>query len=317
MSKFFIIVLSVIIFTSVFFLSQNDPALKGPLVGIANYGPHSSLHEAIKGLQESLKSDHPDVRFEVLDVNFQPPLIGQMLSKLSSSKPNVIVVMTTPVAQTAKNKILDIPLVFSCITDPKDAGLLDRRQNMTGTSEKQDLGMMIEFVQKLMPKVKTIGMLYATGEANDVALLKMMEDATSKVGLKLMAIPIEQSLDIPLRMRGFKDKVDVIYVGLSGPIQPALPVIISNANDMKIPIINADPEAVYAHHVLGSFGVNHYQIGVNTGKLVEKILAKQLPQDIAPTQPLRQDHRGFISKPQMEKFKISIPEDLTHITVIE
>jgi putative ABC transport system substrate-binding protein len=137
----------------------------------------------------------------------------------------------------------------------------------------------------------------------------MMKEATAKVGLSVLAVPVDQSRDIPTRMREFYGKVDFIYVGTSGPIQPALPVIAAEAKKMKIPVFNAEDQAVRDGLALASFGVNYESVGRNAGKLVAKLLKGAIVKDLPPIFPKTKDHRCFINKKLAEKFGVRIPKN--------
>jgi putative ABC transport system substrate-binding protein len=288
-----------------------------PVIAIANYGPHASLEASMRGAKAEL-ADHgfiegKTVRYEIADVGFDPALISQMIAKLRALKPRVMIVKTTPVAQFARGRISDIPLVFCDITDPVAAGLLKKMDqpcdNMTGSSDQEDLVSLLNFVGKILPNAKTVGVLYSTSESNDAALVKMMQEAAKKVGLSVLAVPVDQSRDIPIRMQEFRGNVDFIYVGTSGPIQPALPIIASEAQKMAIPVFNAEDQAVRDGLALASFGVNYESIGRNAGKLVVKLLKGFPTEALPPIFPEMADHRCFVNKKLAEKFKIRIPEN--------
>lgn len=306
-----------------FFISQQQHSL--PTIAIANWGPHASIQDTIDGIQDELKKlglvENKDFKYDMVDVNFEPSLIMQMLAKLKSSNPVVLVAVGTPVAQAANGSVKDIPIVFTDITSPVEAGLLSDPNkasiNISGASDKQDLEAFLQFAKLILPEAKTIGILYATGEANDTALIHMMNEAAKSKGMTVIAIPIEQAKDVPMRMQGFKGKVDFIYVGVSGPIQPSLPAIVSEANKMKIPVFNADADAVKQHQALGSYGVSYYQVGVNTADIIYQILQGKDIATIPPSYPTADDHRGYISKKVAEKLGIILPKNLNNITIVE
>ena len=306
--------ISVVLLIAIVTFFTNKKSSELPIVAIANYGPHSSLEDTIKGIKYELAKqgyqEGQNITYEILDVSFDTSLIPQMITKLKSEKPAVMVVMTTPVAQFAKNAVKDIPLIFADITDPVSAGLLKNKNevngNMTGASERQDLKLLLEFAQKTLPKVTRVGVLYSTAEANDQALIQMMNEAASQKNIQVVAVSIDQPRDIPVRMQSFRDKVDFIYVGTSGPIQPTLPVIAIEANKMNIPVFNADLDAAKKNQVLAGFGVDYVQIGRNAGNIVAQVLkdGTMLP----PIYPAAKDHQAFVSEIKAERLKLSAKE---------
>lgn len=290
-----------------------------PIVAIANYGPHASLDAAIKGLKEELATqgfvEYKTISYTIADVSFDQALIPQTVTKLKNEHPKVMVVMSTPIAQYAKSKIIDIPLVYNVVTDPVDSGLIKEADhadgNMTGSSDMQDLGVLLSFVKLVLPKATTVGMMYSTADSNDMALLNMMRSAAASRGMTVVDVPVDQARDVPIRMLAFKDKVDFIYVGTSGPIQPTLPMIASEAQKMGIPIFNAEEQAVRDGLALASFGINYEAVGRNAGKIVANLLQGAPIAKLAPTYPTAQDHHGFINKKKAEELGITIPEGVT------
>lgn len=302
------------------FLTGQSPSHSSPIpvVAIANYGPHSSLEAAISGFKDEMARrgfiQNETVVYEIADVGFDPSLIPQMLISLKAKNPKVIVVMTTPIAAIAKAKITDIPLVYTVVTDPIEAGLLKNKNmadnNMTGSSEMQDLTAFLSFAQSLLPESKRIGILYATSEANDAALVRMMKESAAEKNMVVVAIPVDQARDVPMRMQEFKNKVDFIYVGTSGPIQPTLPVISAMARKMHIPLFNADSQAVRDGLALGSFGVDYHSVGRNAGKLAAAVLDGESVTTLAPVYPSAADHCGIINKKIAASFDIKIPDGI-------
>lgn len=321
--KLSILILSLFIVAIGIYKHQNNQPNELPIIAIANYGPHSSLFDSIKGIKEELNEqgfiEDENITYEISNVGFDSSLIPQMITKLKAKNPKIMVAMTTPVAQFAKHNIRDIPLIFNVITDPVEAGLLKEankaESNTTCVSDKQNLDLMIKFTKKLLPHAKTLGVLYSTAEANDVALVKMLAAAASANNISLVSVPVDQPRDVPIRMQIFKDKVDFIYVGTSGPIQPTLPVIALEADKMGIPVFNANEEAVEEGLVLASFGVNYIQIGKDTGKIIADVLRENatLP---SPIYPALQEHQGFINKAKATSLGIAIPSN-DNITIIE
>src|SRR6478752_6379444 len=148
-------------------------------VAIANFGPHGSLEQVIAGFKEALAEkgfvDGKNVAYDYSHCNFDPSLVPQVLSKLEAGKPDVMLTVTTPMTQAAVKIVRDqsIPIVFAPVTDPVAAGLVPDWQHgsarFVGASNMQSTETVIDFARKLLGGVKSFGMLYNPGDANDVA----------------------------------------------------------------------------------------------------------------------------------------------------
>jgi putative ABC transport system substrate-binding protein len=315
--KKIVLVVAVILAVAAFFFLSKRSDL--PIIAIANYGQHASLNASINGIKAQLADagfvDGRTIKYEIRDVGFDHSIIPQMIVNLSNLKPRVLIVLSTPVAQFAKGKIYDIPIVYNVITDPVGAKLITHKDqsenNVTGSSDMQDLGALLNFVKSILPTAKTVGLLYAISDNNDTSLMLMMRSAAAAVGMTIFAVPVDQARDIPVRMQEFKGKVDFIYVGTSGPIQPALPIVSSEAAKMGIPVFNVEEQAVRDGLALASCGVDYESVGRNAGKLVVQLLKGADIKTLKPLYPILQDHKCVINKKQAEKFAIKIPSDVT------
>jgi putative ABC transport system substrate-binding protein len=216
------------------------------------------------------------------------------------------------VSQYAKGKVADIPLVYTTITDPVDAGLLKESNksngNITGSSDMQNLDALVAFVKNMLPHTKTIGLLYATSDSNDTALVEKLRTAAASAGIAVLAAPVDQMRDIPIRIYDLKGKVDCIYIGAS-KLQSATPTIAMEAQKMNIPLINMEDQLVRDGLALACYGVNYEAIGKNTGKIVAKLLKGENIASVTPTYPQLEEYQGFINKKQAEKYGANIVKD--------
>ncbi|NQY43138.1 MAG: ABC transporter substrate-binding protein [Legionellales bacterium] len=309
-----ILCLLIILYTN-YFTAKNDSL---PIVAIANYGPHASLDAVIAGFKEQMQAEgfvkNKNIRYTIADVGFEPSLISQMLFSLKAKNPKAMLVMTTPVAQAAKGRLHDVPLIYTVITDPLEAGLIKDKYksdiNMTGSSDMQDLKGFLKFAKSILPTAKKVGILYATSEANDIALVNMMKASATGFGMSVIAIPVEQARDVQIRMLEFKNKIDFIYVGGSGTIQPTLPVIIAEARKLRIPVFNVEAQAVKDGLALASFGVDYRSVGRNAAKLAADVLRGKKISDLTPLYPEPENHHGLVNKKLAVELGVIIPANI-------
>jgi len=119
-----------------------------------------------------------------------------------------------------------------------------------GASNMQSIEAVFDFARKLLGNVKSFGMLYNPGDANDVANKNLAESAAKAAGIEFKAIAVDAVGDIGPRAAALEG-VDFIYAIPSSLLMPALPAIASTADRLKIPVISSSPQGAQDHVVLG------------------------------------------------------------------
>jgi len=298
------------------------PAAEPIRIAVAKFGDHPQLNAAVDGFKAEILAagykEGADFVMTVDHVNFDATLVPQMLAKIQASRPNLILVVTTPVAQMAKNMLgkSGVPMVFAAVTDPVAAGLVPSwdkgSDNMTGASDMQDFAATIAFARKLLPGAKAIGVPYNPGEANDVAMLAKMKELAPAQGFTVVAVGIDNANDIQQRVASLAGRADVIYVPDSNLIQPAIGAVASAALQAKIPIVNADEGPVKKDIVPASFAMSFDKVGRNAGRIGVRTLKGEKPAAIAVSKPAYEDHAATISKKASAAFGLTIPAALAN-----
>ncbi|MBA8880185.1 ABC transporter substrate-binding protein [Phyllobacterium myrsinacearum] len=284
-------------------------------IGIAQFGKHPQLDETVTAFKaELVKLGIADAVFDELQVNFDATLIPQMVTKLASANPKLILAVTTPVAQGARQIVgnTGTPVVFAAVTDPVVAKLTPSWEagdkNMTGASDLQDVDSVVKFIKKLLPDAKRLAYLYNPGEDNDVAVLKLVKEAAAAQGLTVVEVGLDNTNDIPIRVSSLAGKADVIYVPASNLVQPAVPAVAAAALSINIPIVNASAQAVRDGLVAAAFEVSYTKVGQNAAKLAAEIIAGKSPASLAPIKPSYADHTALINEKVLEKTGHKAPD---------
>lgn len=317
---FFVIVAGVLVLFQSRFFSLSSV----PVVAVANYGSHKTLADTIAGFKSQLQAegftDGEDVQLVIMDVGFQPALIPQMIAHLAAKKPTALVTLTTPVTQMAKGMVHDTPIIFAAIADPVATGVLAQEdqpyQNITGASDQQNMDAFLAFAQAVMPDLDAIGLLYTSSESNDEALKDSLARYAKARGLRVVAIPVEQGRDIPVRMQAFQGQVQALYVGHSGIIQPALPAIAAEAKKMRLPLFTADSQAVREGLALASHGVDFSKVGQKSARMVASILRGETVASHPPQYPDDADHRAVIHADMAKDFGVDVPVATENLEVV-
>jgi putative ABC transport system substrate-binding protein len=288
-------------------------------VAIANFGPHGSLEQVISGFKQALADkgfvEGKNVTYDYSHCNFDPSLVPQVLSKLEAGKPDVMLTVTTPMTQAAVKIVRDqsIPIVFAPVTDPVAAGLVPDWQHgsarFVGASNMQSIEAVFDFARKLLGNVKSFGMLYNPGDANDVANKNLAESAAKAAGIEFKAIAVDAVGDIGPRAAALEG-VDFIYAIPSSLLMPALPAIASTADRMKIPVISSSPQGAQDHVVLGAMSVSWTKVGYQAGLRAADILSGKKPSELSNYKPAAEDHTAVISGRRLKQAGKALPAAL-------
>lgn len=257
-------------------------------IAITSIVEHPALDNIRKGVQDEL-SENGYINNDNIKITYQSAqgssaTAAQIAKKFVAAKPDVIVAIATPSAQSLVAATKTIPIVFSGITDPVAAKLVKSWQpsktNVTGVSDALPLDKQIDFLKTMKPDLKTVGYVYSPGEINSTTVLTTLKQELAKQGITIIGVPAQRTADVVSAARSLKGKVDLIYTTTDNNVVSAYEALVKVANESKIPLIASDPDSVI-RGAIAALGSNYYNIGRQTGKVVIRILQHEKPGDIA------------------------------------
>ncbi|MGM8908642.1 ABC transporter substrate-binding protein [Psychrobacter sp. 1U1] len=251
---------------------------------------HPSLDEMRRGIIDEL-ADNGYVEGQNLTVNFQSAqgntaTAGQIAKQFAGDNPDAIVAISTPSAQSIVASTKTVPVVYTAISDPVAAKLIDDKgvpiqTNVTGLSSQLPIEPQLENIQKIVPDAKTIGYVYSPGEVNSVVVLNQLKEAASTRGLKILDVTANRPTDVAMATRSLAGRADVIYTSLDNNVVSAFEAMAGAANELDIPVIASDEFSV-RRGATAALGVNDYDFGRTTGKMVYRVLNGEAVNTIKP-----------------------------------
>ena len=239
--------------------------------------------------------------------------IGQNIAQsFANSNKELIHAVATPVAQASYNATKDIPIVFTAVTDPVDAGIvksLDKSgTNVVGMSDMVPMKAQFNLIKKFFPEAKKLGIVYSSSDANSSVKVKEAKSIASKYGLEIIAQGAATTNDVGQTVEALLGKIDILYVPTDSTVVPAMPIIITKALEKKIPIIPEEKGQVELG-ALAAEGIDFYKLGYESGLMAADILdGKSKPQDM-PSKIL-EDRDIYVNKETLEKLGLTIPDDI-------
>jgi len=277
-------------------------------VGISKLLPHPALDAVEQGIQDYLATTDLEIEYNFQNANGDISTAASIAAQLKSEGDDVVVGIATPTAQALGNSISDKPVIFAAVTDPEEAGLTG--ENFCGVSDVTPVKSQIELLINLTG-AKKIGNIYTSGEANGVILNEMVQQACADLGVECISGSVSNSSEVKMAAQSIIDRVDAMYIAPDNAVASAFSSVSDVCNTAKVPLMGSDPTASQGFDYLLSWGFNYYNIGVATGKLVERCLDGEDPASIGTvvlSDP--SDFELWINLDIAKKLNIEIPQDL-------
>ncbi len=283
-------------------------------VGISKIVSHPALDATEKGIQDELAALGITATFDLQNANGDVNTATQIATKFKSDKVDAVVAIATPTAVAAANAIKDIPVVFSVITDPVGAGLVGAdnmgQGNVTGLSDRLDVLQNLTLFARVA-KIKTLGYIYTSSEANSASSLADVKAACQKLGINLVEQSITNSSEVKQATEAIVKRVDGIYLTTDNTVFSALPSLVEVALAAGKPVFSADTTGAMEGGCVIASGFDYYKAGRATGKILAEVLGGKAPSSIPVkyiTDPAETDL--LIDLDAAKKCGIEIPKDL-------
>ncbi|CAM3793507.1 ABC transporter substrate-binding protein [Bordetella tumulicola] len=290
-------------------------AAKQKSVAVTAIVEHPALDSVRDGVKDALEKagyePGKNLKWQYQSAQGNTGTAAQIARQFIGNRPDAIVAIATPSAQSVVAATKDVPVVYSAVTDPVAAQLVPSMgpsgTNVTGVSDLLALDKQIELIKKIVPDAKRVGIVYNPGEANSVVVVKQLQALLPKVGMSLVEAAAPRSVDVGSAARSLIDKVDVIYTNTDNNVVSAYESLVKVGNDADIPLIASDTDSV-KRGAIAALGINYYDLGVQTGKIVVRILKGEKPGAIASETST--NLQLFVNPGAAKAQGITLPEDL-------
>lgn len=272
---------------------------------------HPALDATRQGIIDELKKAGIAVRYENAQNN--SALAAQIAQKFMSKSPKAVIGIPTLAAQAlvAANRPNTVPIVFSSVTDPLSARLVSNlkkhKENVTGVSNFIEPDKQFEAFKKILPDLKTVGVIYNPGEPNSLSLNDSMQKAAKLYNIQIVFAPANNTVEVPQATRQLLSKVDAIFINNDNTALSAFKAITQIAKTKKIPVFVSDTDMI-SEGALAALGPNQYEIGRQTAKLLLQILQGEKAENLPVLFPDKTEL--FINTGVAKELGITVPDSI-------
>lgn len=271
-------------------------------IGVLQPVEHGSLDAAFEGFKEGLADngfkDGENLTIEYSNAQNDQAQLKSMSEKLVKEKPDLLLGIATPAAQSLLNETTDTPILVTAVTDLVSTKLVKTDEkpggNVTGTTDIVPIDKQIALLLNIVPNAKTVGIMYNAGEANSKIQADMAEKALKEAGIKAKILTANSTNDVQQVTTSLAKDVDAIYIPTDNTFASAAAVIGEVAKEHKIPVIAGSIEQV-EEGGLATVGIDYKSLGKQTGVMAAKILKGEAKPADMPVEKAK-DLKLFINK---------------------
>ena len=268
-------------------LGQN--ALANPVISVNQFVEHPALDAVLKGLQDYLKEHGVEAEYKVHNAQANMGTATQIGQQMIGEKSDLLVAIATPSAQATAQALqkapadLKRPMLFTAVTDPVSAGLVEGFDKpgefITGVSDLLPLDKHLEMIMAYKPDIKKLAVLYNAGEANSKAIVASLKELSQSFGFEVVEATAPKTADVYAAAKSLVGRCDAVFIPTDNTIVSALESVIKVGTQNKLPIFAADVDSV-ERGAVAAMGFDYYKHGYQTGAMAKKILDGAAPQSL-------------------------------------
>ena len=239
-------------------------------IGITQFMEHPSLNLTKEGFKAAFKEAGIKADFDEKNANGEVTNANLIATNYKADKKDLVFGIATPSAQALVNNISDIPVLFSAVTDPASAKLLN--PNVTGTSDKlENVAAQFDLLLKIKPGVKKIGVLYNPSEQNSAVQVQEIQKIAKQKNIEVVLQGINNFGELAQATKNLLGSTDALYLPTDNLVVSGMNLIASEAVNVKKPVVVSENSSV-KEGALFTMGLDYYALGKRTGEMAIEIL---------------------------------------------
>ena len=259
----------------------------GPVkrIGILAFSEESRYSDSTRGVIDQLKMEgfvEPGVMFIKAEAGRNKAKAAEFIKQFAAAKLDLIVTQGTSATVPVAREIKDVPIVFSVVYDPVEAGIAmswkSSGNNTTGASTKIPMSSLLDSLKAFAP-VKYLSVLYSPGEKNSEAQLRDLQKIQATYRIKIIPVPITRKEELPQLLPEVVRTSDAIFVTGSTLVNSQISMVVDLATKGKV-ITVTHLEDLVEKGVLIGVCTNSYNLGRLAGEKAARILKGAKPSSI-------------------------------------
>lgn len=287
-------------------------------VGILLTATHSALNDAKDGFVEALKANgYEDAEFVVRNPEGDATTMNSMATELVR-KSDIVLGIGTPAAvalQSARDaEELDVTILFTAVTDPVSAGLMDdvnKPTDITGTNDMNPVADQVDLILELAPGIKKLGVLYNVAETNSQVQAEMVKAQAASKNVEVVVKTVSEAIEISAATTALiqTEGVEAIYIPTDNLMAANMPAIAAVSDELKVPTVCGEAGMVAAGGTI-TYSINYKSLGYLTGEIAAKILSGTPCSEVPSTSVDASGLEIAINDTSIKNLGIEVPQSI-------
>lgn len=243
------------------------------VVGIIEPMQHIAVSDITRGIRDGL-AGVTNVTVEVENANGDASAVPQIVAKYKDRGVDVFVPIFTTTAQAVRASVSAKPIIFAAVTDPVTAGIVKEpdkpEANVTGVSDLWPIGSELDLVREILPKARTIGIVYDPSDLSSSATMSLLEKEAKVRSFVLEKRPVHNVTEISQALAALPGTVDLLFTANDVTVTKVFPALVAFCIKQKTPLFAGDYSSVQ-RGAIAAVGQNYQQVGVQAGKMIAAV----------------------------------------------
>jgi putative ABC transport system substrate-binding protein len=296
--------------------TENAAEGGGLNIGIIKWLTHGALDSAEEGFVTALAdngyADGEAVTIDYQNANNDPNIAATIADRFVNNNCDLVLAIATPAVQSMQGKTTTIPIIGTAVTDFVEAGLVEANDapggNITGASDLTPVAEQFDLLMKVLPDVKTVGILFNSSEANSQIQVDTATEVADARGLSIVTRSFSSVNDIPQAVESLAKEIDAFWLPTDNTIASAIAVVADTAAEQNIPLVCSEENQVIGGGTF-TIGIDYYELGYQAGEMAVRILKDGANPAEMPIEYL-QDMSICINKEAADRIGIVFPADI-------
>ncbi len=258
--------------------SKAAPVAKKVKIAIVQPMDHLSLNEIRDTIVAQLAAEgYDEAKAEIIlkNANGETSLLPSIFSSLVAEQVDILIPIATPSAQAAAAATTEIPIVFSAVSAPVEAGLVSSfdvtDKNITGVSNAIPIDLIFALASELTPDAKTFGFVYNSSEINSTTGIEKAKSYCDANGLTYKEASITGTGDLQQAVASIVGDVDAFFTPNDNTVASAMKTYAQLATDAGKPIY-CGADSMVRDGGFATVGIDYTVLGRQTADMVISVL---------------------------------------------